>query len=116
MLLYIVMKGDDQFNVNVRREILGIQCGEYFGSSIAVGDMNGDSYDDLIVGAPFYSNDDVMLTDYDRGRVAIYLSVPTKGQGNPLVKEGGQKIGYKIGGRFGSAVVYLGDINSDGIP
>ena len=35
---------------------LGRQCGEYFGSSLAAVDVNGDGVDELIIGAPLYSS------------------------------------------------------------
>lgn len=43
----------------------GSSFGEYFGASLATGDLNKDGLDDLIVGAPHWKN--------DNGRVYIYL-------------------------------------------
>lgn len=43
----------------------GNNMGEYFGASLAVCDMNHDGLDDLIIGAPYWGN--------DNGRVYIYL-------------------------------------------
>ena len=34
--------------------LTGDQIGSYFGYSMAAGDLNGDGYTDLIIGAPFY--------------------------------------------------------------
>ena len=33
----------------------GSQTGEYFGGSVAVADVNGDSKDDIIVGSPLFT-------------------------------------------------------------
>lgn len=43
--------------LNKQKELSGVQIGEYFGYSMDCGDVNGDGYDDVIVGAPFYSRD-----------------------------------------------------------
>lgn len=43
----------------------GNDIGEYFGSSLATGDLNKDGLHDLIVGAPHWGN--------DKGRVHVYL-------------------------------------------
>ena len=37
------------------------QNGARFGASLAAVDLNGDNYDDLLVGAPLFSDIDVML-------------------------------------------------------
>ena len=45
-------------------EIGGFQYGEKFGYSLCPVDVNGDGYDDLVVGAPFYSANDKVNTYY----------------------------------------------------
>lgn len=47
--------------------ISGLMVGEYFGASIAVANINGDEFDDIIVGAPHYSS------KCDEGRVFVFL-------------------------------------------
>lgn len=42
--------------------------GESFGASLATGDLNQDGWDDLVVGAPHWKN--------DNGRVYVYLGTP----------------------------------------
>lgn len=43
----------------------GSDIGEYFGASLATGDLNHDGLDDLVIGAPHWKT--------DNGRVHIYL-------------------------------------------
>ncbi|MCX7047238.1 MAG: FG-GAP-like repeat-containing protein, partial [Candidatus Sumerlaeota bacterium] len=76
----------------------------YFGFSVATaGDVNGDGYSDVIIGAPQYDKT-------DQGRVFIYLGSPTGLSSTPsLVLECGQ-----AGAWFGSSVSSAGDVNGDG--
>ncbi|XP_058809911.1 integrin alpha-4-like [Phymastichus coffea] len=80
----------------------GEQYGEYFGASLTSCDVNGDSRDDLIIGAPLWSRVS------DEGRVYVYK---TRGQIEFQVQtmEGAQE-----SGRFGTAVNCLNDLDFDG--
>ena len=49
-------------------KIQGFKYGEKFGYSLCPVDINGDGYDDLVVGAPFHSAND---------KVSIYYGCPT---------------------------------------
>lgn len=54
-------------------QLVGKQKGEYFGASLLSVDVNGDGFEDLLVGAPMYcspAKKDVS----DEGRVYVYLS------------------------------------------
>ena len=89
----------------------GNQESAYFGRSVSTaGDVNGDSYGDVIIGAYSYDNDQI-----DEGRAFVWYGSPTGlgpngTPGNaPWVQEGNQE-----GAKFGFSVSTAGDVNGDG--
>lgn len=42
--------------IKVRWEASGPQLGAYFGAAVATGDVNGDGWSELFVGAPLYNS------------------------------------------------------------
>gem|GEM_PF-1470534 len=74
-----------------------------FGSSIAcAGDVNGDGYSDVILGAPGFNN--------DSGKVFVYY-----GSASGLSSAAGWTAeGTEENARFGSSVTPAGDVNGDG--
>ena len=84
----------------------GEQSYDYFGAPIAsAGDVNGDGYGDVIVGAPFHSNGIGIST----GRVYVYLGSPTGLSATPGINLTAEVGGYLFGASLSSA-----DINGDG--
>jgi hypothetical protein len=78
---------------------------EFGGGLAPAGDVNGDGYGDVIVGAPGYDNGEV-----DEGRAYCYLGSPSGVSGVPAwMVEGNQ-----AGAGFGYAVSTAGDVNGDG--
>ncbi|MDW8328155.1 MAG: integrin alpha, partial [Anaerolineales bacterium] len=89
------------------------QTGALFGISVAsAGDVNGDGFSDVIVGADFYDN-----PDFNEGAAFVWhgSSSGVNGgiNGNPSnaawFAEGNQ-----VGAQFGSLVASAGDVNGDG--
>ncbi|MBV6513050.1 MAG: hypothetical protein FMNOHCHN_02575 [Ignavibacteriaceae bacterium] len=77
-----------------------------FGSSVSTaGDVNGDGYSDLIVGAHFYSNGQT-----NEGRVYVY-----HGSASGLSTSANRMLESNLAGAyFGTSVCTAGDVNGDG--
>ncbi|VDN53796.1 unnamed protein product, partial [Dracunculus medinensis] len=93
------------------------QRGQFFGAAVAVSDLNNDGYDDIIVGAPFYTDyktvKDVKTQEhkprYDVGKVMIFFQ--DSSHGFPRWET---LIGYTEWSRFGFSLAATGDLNQDG--
>lgn len=76
-----------------------------FGTSVsAAGDVNGDGFGDIVVGAMHYENG-----EDEEGAAYVYLGSPTGIQAIPIVLESN-----KTGAWFGCAASHGGDLNGDG--
>jgi hypothetical protein len=83
----------------------GNQQFSYFGNGRSAGDVNGDGYDDVVVGAGEMSHG-----ERHEGRVFVYLGSPSGLSTSPdWTAEG-----YLNGAEFGSSVGSAGDVNGDG--
>uniref|UniRef100_UPI00398E9A25 integrin alpha-3b n=1 Tax=Pristiophorus japonicus TaxID=55135 RepID=UPI00398E9A25 len=92
-------------DLTIEHTIAGSQTGSYFGSSVAVADLDNDSWQDIIVGAPHYFDHKKEIS----GAVYIYMNEAGKFSEKPnLVLNG------SMGSMFGHAVSSIGDINQDG--
>jgi hypothetical protein len=84
----------------------GGQAGAEFGRSLSgIGDVDGDGYTDVLVGAPGFSNGEA-----GEGRAVAF----TGGSTPPYLVESWAAEGDEAGARFGEAVAFIGDINGDG--
>jgi hypothetical protein len=82
------------------------QAGANFGASLGTaGDVNGDGYSDLIVGAPFWDNG-----QNNEGGVWVYLGSPRGMSQTYRWRQDGDL----IGANYGAAVGAAGDVNGDG--
>lgn len=60
------------WNMTSLKNITGEQIGAYFGYSLAVGDIDGDKKDDLIIGAPMHTEPN-NEGNYEMGQVFVFL-------------------------------------------
>lgn len=83
------------------------QDGAAFGSSVSAGDVNGDGYSDLALGAPYFTD-----TNDKEGSVTLFLGSDS---GPKLIFYDWRATGgLKSNMGFGSAVSACGDVNGDG--
>ncbi|XP_074104924.1 integrin alpha-9 isoform X2 [Cotesia typhae] len=93
----------DKKKLIIKNILTGTQHGEYFGSAITSCDVDGDGDDELIVGAPLWSqNGDEGRIYIFHNRYYIYMELSFSIDGTVE------------NGRFGSSVMCLGDIDKDG--
>lgn len=66
--LQVVLYSSDLINI---QNITGDQIGAYFGYALAVLDIDGDGLDDLVIGAPMYTDFDDPAMKIETGRVYV---------------------------------------------
>ena len=82
------------------------QAGAWFGAAVAsAGDVNGDGYSDVLVGASLFDNG-----QSDEGRAFLFLG----SAGGPALTPAWTAESNVGGARFGGAVATAGDVNGDG--
>ncbi len=99
--------GDSGYPGNADWFFGGTEANAQFGTSVAcAGDVNGDEYDDVIIGAPEYS-----YNGYSSGQVYLFHGSPT---GPRFDTADWRALSNVDDSRIGYSVATAGDVNGDG--
>src|SRR5262245_1264478 len=90
--------------------LTGLTAGSQFGAAVGWGDVNGDGYTDVVVGAPYDDPPGPSIPKTDGGRAFAYLGGPGGLSTSPAWSGGGTI----VGGHFGASLSASGDVNGDG--
>ncbi|HRQ53432.1 MAG TPA: integrin alpha [Ignavibacteriaceae bacterium] len=98
--------GGSAMNNGVDVTLTGAAANDWFGFSVSTaGDVNGDGYADVIVGAPYYD----AVGGSNAGRAYIYFGGSIMDNLADVVMSG-----VSVGYRLGCSVSTAGDVNGDG--
>lgn len=100
-----IFKGRSSMDNNWDLALTGNATGDYFGYSVSgAGDLNNDTYDDIVVGAPYAHNGSIS----DAGAVYVFYGSPIMCSFSSQTNYGGSADDL-----FGFSVSRAGDVNND---
>ncbi|XP_062813684.1 integrin alpha-3 isoform X1 [Anolis carolinensis] len=99
-----LMLNDSGTTLEEKLVLLGEQVGSYFGSSIALADLNNDGWKDLIIGAPYYFD----RKEEKGGAVYVYMNL-----GGTFHSSANLTLTGPSNSSFGLAVASIGDVDKD---
>jgi hypothetical protein len=103
---FIYFGGAGGFNTNADTVMVSNQASALFGASVAsAGDVNGDGFADVIVGAPFFDNGEI-----EEGAAFVYFG----GAGPFEPNFDGRLQSDQVDAELGTSVAGAGDVNGDG--
>ena len=105
-LMLAASTADARFDFNADWSTTGVVGEGHGDAAVTVGDVNGDGYSDVAVGAPDFG----AAPNYSRGKVALYYGGPDGLTAGPYWNH----VGDTADGRFGQAIAPAGDMNGDG--
>ena len=106
--VYVYLGGPGGLSTTASRSLSGTQSGGQFGASVCTaGDVNGDGYADVLVGAP---NESFSTLTGD-GTAYLFLG----GSGGVAATAAWLENGAAAGDHMGTSVATAGDVNGDGL-
>ena len=103
---YLFLGGSSGLNTLPQWTAEGNQDSCAFATGVATaGDVNGDGFDDVVIGAPLYDNGQI-----NEGRAYVYMG---SASGLALLPARTLEVN-QAGAKFGAAVSTAGDVNGDG--
>jgi hypothetical protein len=94
---------------NFPTTIIGQNASDQFGFSVAgCGDLNGDTYPDFLVGAPYFENGQT-----DEGRAYLYSGTSTSSYWTDESNQSNAHFGWRVAG---DERPFYGDVDGDSVP